>query len=139
MKCVCHSFHLCATKTCNKLPRWLEDMIRDVYNYFLSPKQTAAFKEFQEFATVKQHRVLHSCKTRWLSLHSAVKRLLEQLPELQLFFTQATVEDRVIVAETILQKLNNPLSKLYLEYLDIVLPNFNDLNREMQRENPKIY
>ncbi|KAK8377981.1 hypothetical protein O3P69_018713 [Scylla paramamosain] len=25
-------------------------MIRDVYNYFLSPKQTAAFKDFQEFA-----------------------------------------------------------------------------------------
>ena len=139
MKCVCHSFHLCASKACNKLPRWLEDMIRDVYNYFLSPKQTAAFKDFQEFANVKPHKLLHPCQTRWLSLHSAVKRLLEQLPALQLFFTKAALEDRVIAADTILQRLHDPFSKLYLEFLDFVLPFFNDLNKEMQSENPKIY
>lgn len=139
MKCVCHSFHLCASYACKLLPRWIEDMTRDIYNYFLSPKQMAIFKEFQEFANVKPHKILHPCQTRWLSLHSAVKRLLEQLPALKLFFTQAALEDRLMAPESILQRLNDPLGKLYLEFLDHVLPIFNDLNKEMQAENPKIY
>ncbi|KAK3892039.1 hypothetical protein Pcinc_004008 [Petrolisthes cinctipes] len=49
------------------------------------------------------------------------------------------MEDRVEAAQSILQKLNDPISKLYLEFLDHVLPFFNDLNKEMQAEDPKIY
>lgn len=139
MRCVCHSLHLCTSYACKKLPRWVEDMACDIYNYFLSPKQTAAFKDFQEFANVTPHKLLHPCQTRWLSLHIVVKRLLEQLPALKLFFTQAALEYRLLSAESILQKLQDPFSKLYLEFLDHVLPMFSDLNKEMQSENPKIY
>lgn len=47
-KCICHSFHLCASYACSKLPRFIEDLIRDIYNYFSSsPKRIAEFKEFQ--------------------------------------------------------------------------------------------
>ena len=139
MKCICHSFHLCASYACKKLPRWVEDLARDTHNYFLSPKQSMALKEFQEFVNVKPHKILHPSQTRWLSLHSVVKRLLEQLPALKLFFTQAVMEDRLEAAQLILQKLNDPVSKLYLEFLDHVLPFFTDLNKEMQAEDPKIY
>ncbi|XP_068232268.1 SCAN domain-containing protein 3-like [Palaemon carinicauda] len=139
MKCTCHSFHLCASYACKKLPRWVEDVARDIYNYFLSPKQTMALKEFQEFVNVKPHKILHPSQTRWLSLHSVVKRLLEQLPALKLFFTQAALKDRLVAAETILQRLNDPITKLYLEFLDHVLPFFCDLNKEMQAQDPKIY
>lgn len=90
MKCICHSFHLCASYDCKKLPRSVEDLARDIHNYFLSPKQSMAFKEFQEFADVKPHKILHPSQTRWLSLHSVVKRLLEQLPALKLFFCLST-------------------------------------------------
>lgn len=38
IKCICHSFHLCDSYACKKLPRWVEDLARDTYNYFLSPK-----------------------------------------------------------------------------------------------------
>lgn len=42
MKCICHSFHLCASYACQKLPRFVEDLTRDVYNYFSSsPKRTS--------------------------------------------------------------------------------------------------
>ncbi|XP_045137450.1 uncharacterized protein LOC123519882 [Portunus trituberculatus] len=95
MKCICHSFHLCASYACKKLPRSVEDLARDIHNYFLSPKQSMAFKEFQEFADVKPHKILHPSQTRWLSLHSVVKRLLEQLPALKLFFAQALMEGRL--------------------------------------------
>ncbi|KAL3224003.1 hypothetical protein MRX96_027070 [Rhipicephalus microplus] len=50
LKCVCHSFHLCASYACKTLPRGLEDLARDVYKYFLSPKQTSAYQEVQRLA-----------------------------------------------------------------------------------------
>lgn len=139
LKCVCHSFHLCASSACDKLPRSIEDLARGVYNYFQSPKQASALKEFQEFVSVKPHKLLHPSQTRWLSLQSVVKRLLEQFPALKLFFTSAVLEDRLLAAESILLKLNNPVTQLYLEFLDFVLPLFNDLNCEMQSQQPKLY
>ncbi|KAK9872731.1 hypothetical protein WA026_019512 [Henosepilachna vigintioctopunctata] len=40
MKCICHSFHLCASYACKTLPRGVEDFARDVYNYIQnSPKR----------------------------------------------------------------------------------------------------
>lgn len=43
------------------------------------------------------------------------------------------------MAKEILEKLKNPLFKLYLQFLEFTLPLFNDLNREMQSEKPKIH
>lgn len=48
MKCICHSFHLCASYACATLPRAVEQLARDVYNYFMSsPKRLSELKEFQ--------------------------------------------------------------------------------------------
>ena len=60
MKCICHSFHLCSSYACQKLPRSVED----VYSYFQSPKQSSMLKEFQEFVNIKPHKILHVCQTR---------------------------------------------------------------------------
>lgn len=139
MKYICHSFHLCAFYACNKLPRCIEDLARDIYYYFQSPKQSESLKEFQEFTHVKPHKMFHPSQTRWLSLHSIVKRLLEQLPELKLFFINVSAEERLLAVDSILQKLNDPINTLYLEFLDYVLPLFSDLNCEMQAEKPKLY
>ncbi|CAH1997278.1 unnamed protein product [Acanthoscelides obtectus] len=39
MKCICHSFHLCASYACEKLPNDVQQLARDVYNLFSnSPK-----------------------------------------------------------------------------------------------------
>ena len=39
MKCIWHSFALCASYACLKLPRGIEDLARDIYSYFsCSPK-----------------------------------------------------------------------------------------------------
>lgn len=102
-------------------------------------QQTMALKEIQEFANVKPHKILHPSQTWWLSLHSVVKRLLAQLPALKLFFNQAALKDRLVAVETMLQKLHDPFTKLYLEFLDHVLPFSCDLNKEMQAQDPKIY
>lgn len=140
MKCICHSFHLCASYACKKLPRGVEDFARDVYNYIQnSPKRIGDYKEFQYFVNVKKYKLLHPAQTRWLSLLQVVKRLLEQLPALKLYFQSAELTDRLLAAQSILDKCLEPTTELYLEFLNFVLPYFNNLNKEMQSESPKPY
>lgn len=139
MKCICHSFALCASKACLKLPRFVEDLARDVYSYFsCSPKRMGSLEQFQTFVKVKPHKLLHPSQTRWLSLHMVVSRLLEQYDALKLYFTDAVLSERLLACENILQRLNDPTTKLYLQFLDFVLPVFNSLNKQMQSETSQI-
>lgn len=140
MKCICHSFALCASKACLKLPRFVEDLARDVYSYFsCSPKRMGSLEEFQTFVKVKPHKLLHPSQTRWLSLHMVVSRLLEQYDALKLYFTDAVLSERLLSCENILQRLTDPTTKLYLLFLDFVLPIFNSLNKQMQSEATQIH
>lgn len=34
LKCICHSLHLCASEACKSLPRSIEDLARNIYNFF---------------------------------------------------------------------------------------------------------
>ena len=54
-----HSAHLCASHACEKLPRAIENVVRDVYSYFShSAKRLAGFQKFQLFAQVEPHKIL---------------------------------------------------------------------------------
>ncbi|KAL3179057.1 hypothetical protein MRX96_038303 [Rhipicephalus microplus] len=61
------------------------------------------------------------------------------MPALISFFKKAVTEDRVLAAEAILEKLSNPSTKLYLEFLEYMLPFFTNLNKEMQSEETRIH
>ncbi len=140
VKCICHSYALCASNACSKLPRSIEELARDIYSYFsCSPKRVGELEEFQKFVNVKPHKILHPSQTRWLSLHMVVSRLLEQYNALKLYFTSAVLDDKLVAADTILQRLSNPITKLYLLFLDFVLPVFNKVNKLMQSESTQIH
>lgn len=139
MKCICHSFHLCASYACEKLPQEVEKFTRDVHNYFSnSPKRIGDLKLFQEFANISPLKILHPAATRWLSLESVVKRLLSQYNALILYFTDQ-VSQNILQANTIYNLIQKPETKLYLHFLAYVLPFFNRLNRLMQSEAPQIH
>lgn len=139
-KCICHSFNLCASSASEKLPSALEEFTRNVYNYFsFSPKRVEYLKDFQNFTLTPEHKILHPAQTRWLSLESVVVRILEQYNALTLFFVDAVANDHSQSAENILSKLQDPLTKNFLWFLQFALPFFNKLNREMQSEKPKIH
>ncbi|KAB0793694.1 hypothetical protein PPYR_13314 [Photinus pyralis] len=140
MKCICHSFHLCASYACEKLPEEVEKFARYVYNYFSnSPKRTEELKEFQQFANVSPVKMLHPSSTRWLSLESVVTRLLTQYGALTLYFTDKASSKKDQAAFSILHLLQQPETKLYLEFLAYALPFFNKLNTLMQSEQPQIH
>lgn len=139
MKCICHSLALCASYACQTLPDEVEKLVRTVYTYMQhSFKRKSEFQEFQTFLNVKPHKILHPSQTRWLSLNNVVRRVLEQFESLKLYF-RAENYDSVSGAAEIYDLLNNPINKLYLEFLEFILPTFNDLNLEFQAEAPKIH
>ena len=74
-----------------KNPRACEDLLRNVYNFFFvhSAIRTSELKEFQVFCEVKPHKLLHVSAMRWLSLHDAVARLIEQCNAIKLFPRQS--------------------------------------------------
>lgn len=140
MKCICHSFHLCASYACMKIPNTVESLIRDIYNFFSSsPKRQLEFREFQKFCNIKIHKMLHPAQTRWLSMHMAVSRILEQYEALRLYFTDAVANNDALASQSILEKLNEGVTKLFLQFLDFILPVFNNLNKDMQAESPRIH
>ena len=140
MRCICHTSHLCASHACEKLPRTPEDLIHAVYNYFShSAKRQGEFQKFQLFADVEPHRILKRCQTRWLSLHSCVQRLIEQWDALVLYFQSVTNTDNLLSSQNILSQLQNPICKLYLHFLNFVLPKFTELNLMFQSSKMSLH
>ena len=94
IKCSCHMIHLAASYACLRLPKYIEDLCRNIYSHFsLSSKRQEVLKMFQMFAGVEPHKILAPGQTRWLSLHMCVKRLLEQWGALQLYFNDLAYSD----------------------------------------------
>uniref|UniRef100_A0A6P7H114 Uncharacterized protein LOC114344781 n=1 Tax=Diabrotica virgifera virgifera TaxID=50390 RepID=A0A6P7H114_DIAVI len=143
MKCSCHSFAICCSYACKKLPDSTEKLLREIYKYFqYSPKKFSQFRQFQDFCAVKPHKMLQPSQTRWLSLVSVVRRVLEQWNALKLFFQNEVLTDpdkSITNADTIHISMENVFQKMYLHFLDFILAMVTDLNKLMQAEDPKIF
>ncbi|XP_076066039.1 uncharacterized protein LOC143039686 [Oratosquilla oratoria] len=140
IKCVSHSIHLCCSDACKVLPRQTEDLIRNVYSFFShSAKRVHEFKEFQVYCKVKPHKMLHACQTRWLSLHSAVKRMLEQWNPLSMYFDLKESEEKLTSISQVNIALKDPTMRLYFTFLDYILPLCTDFNKLSQRKSPVIH
>lgn len=138
-KCICHSMHLCANEACKKLPRRCEDLARNVYAFFKhSAKRQSEYIEFQEFLNTKIHKLLHPSQTRWLSLLSVINRLLEQWESLKLFFSHQWLEERTVAAELIHRELNDDFVKLYILFLQWILPKFVKMNEYFQGTDSRL-
>lgn len=136
MKCVCHSLHLCASEACKMLPRNCEDLPRNIYSFFKnSSKRQCKLVQFQMFANLEVHKILHPSQTRWLSLAAVVDRILEQWNALRLFFDHEWLNERLMAVEEIHRQLNNPFMKGFYLFLQWALPKFTNLNKYFQSEN----
>ncbi|KAL0881616.1 hypothetical protein ABMA27_001442 [Loxostege sticticalis] len=140
VKCSCHMIHLVASKACLKLPRFVEDFLRNVGAHFnRSTLRQEKLKELQLFFNVEVHKILSPSVTRWLSLEACVKRVLEQYDVLSEYFRLELLEDPSKITEDIIGVLDNKLTKIYLEFMSYVLEQFNDFNRLFQSEKPLLH
>jgi len=67
-----------------------------------------------------------------------VKQVLEQYVPLKSYFS-LQMADGINNSQTICQSLNNPIYKMYLEFLELILPTLVNLNLEFQSATPKVY
>ena len=140
VKCSCHLIHLVASYACLKLPKYVEDLCRNVFSHFsLSSKRQHAFLEFQKFVDVEPHKILAPGQTRWLSLQACVRRLLEQWDALTLYFVELSFSDPTQVNDMIADALNNKITRAYLEFLDYNLGKLNAFNTLFQSDSPNIF
>lgn len=139
-KCICHSLHLCASEAAKTLPRHCEDLIRNIYTYFAhSAKRKYDFQQFQNLLDLKPHKLLHPCQTRWLSLHQAVERILEQWDALKQYFSHIESTEKLRAVTLIVKDLGDPSVYMYLHFLKFILPTITHLNLLFQKETPTIF
>ncbi|XP_076043833.1 uncharacterized protein LOC143026929 isoform X1 [Oratosquilla oratoria] len=138
-RCICHSIHLAASEAAKQLPRKCEDLLRDIYSFFShSAKRKHELKIFQNFCNVKPHKILHPCQTRWLSYHE-VARILEQWQPLRLYFIEKETELRLLSIQNIIEKMRDPSVRMYLTFLNYILPKFKKINLKFQSNEPTIH
>ena len=140
VKCSCHSCNLVANYAVKAFPEELETTMKVIFAHFSqSSARRRMFKEFQEFAQVEKHVILSPGQTRWLSLHNSVKRLLEQLQPLILYFTAEVADDKSKSAIDILTYLKHPQTEPFLNFLIYALGCLTEFNTVFQSESPLLH
>lgn len=140
IKCSCHMIHLAASKACLKLPKHVEDLLRNIGSHFnRSYKRQSDFLEFQEFFKTEIHKILSPATTRWLSVKQCVDRILEQYEPLKAYFTQTAFDDPSYTLQTMMETLNNRFTKIYLEFMSYILEILCDFNLIFQKEKPLLH
>ena len=130
VKCVCHIAATCSNDAAKQLPDKLETFVSDIWAYFThSASRLEDLEEFNCFLddSTSPRRLLKPCQTRWLSLESCVARVLDQWGRLESFF-----KSRDDSKGKSLGKKFNPITKLYLLFIQESLPMFNKFNKFFQ-------
>lgn len=139
IKCTCHSLHLCTSYACKKLPVTVEKLCRNIFNFFAhSSKRIAEFKEFQDYCSVKSHKILGISSTRWLSLDNVINRIIEQWDALRLYFISCSLEINGIQSTELAESMSSPRFKIYFLFLSYILHVINNLNKEFQSEKSRL-
>ncbi|XP_054746788.1 zinc finger protein 862-like [Anastrepha obliqua] len=138
MTCTCHSLHLCTSYASRHLPKSIDFLCRNIYNYFShSSKRINDLKEFQEYCSVEPHKILGVSQTRWLSLEGVVARLIEQWDSLKLYFISCFYEVNGIRPAQLAEEMCAN-TKCYFLFLTYILPIINNLNKDFQSESSRL-
>jgi len=131
--CICHSLQLAVTEASkDQLPRVIEYIIQETYNWFSrSSQRQAAYKEV--FHVINEGhdplKIVRACKTRWLSIESAVTRIVQQFEELKLHFGFVRLEENCYTAETLYSLYSDHTVHAYLIFLKITLREVQAVNK----------
>ena len=142
VKCSFHMIHLCISHACAELSTTLEDLCRNIFNYFnRSSLQQHELKEFQMFFQISPHKMLSFGQTRWLSLEQCVSWMLKRWDALTLYFSSIVAEKRdpSYVTDSILKNLKNPFIKAQMEFLQVQLHQTNEFNTLFQSDQPLLH
>jgi len=137
--CVCHSLQLAVSAAASTaLPRNIEYLIKETYNWFShSTLRQAQYKNLCN-AINNGHdplKIVKACDTRWLSIETAVSRILHQWIELKTLFQIARQKEKCYNAEILFNMYSDNNNLAYLTYLHPVLLEIQVVNKSFESNN----
>lgn len=136
VRCVCHSIQLAVSHASEgTIPRNLEFLISETYNWFSqSSTRQAEYKEL--YKTINEGhdplKIVRACQTRWLSIHSAVERILKQWCELKTHFE---ISNRNYTAEMLYRMYRDDMNLAFTSFLCPILEELQRVNKAFQAKN----
>ena len=138
--CPCHILHNCARKAADVFTTVFDvkEFVIDVYYYFdKSTKRKNSLLSFCSFCNQEYRSMVKHVSTRWLSLFGAIERTLSKYVSLKSYFLSSDESQAWFV------RLNNifsdPMTEVYLLFLQAVLPTLIEANNFLQRDEPLIH
>lgn len=140
--CPCHIVHNIASKASDSYARVtgfdVDDFCIDVYYWFeKSIKRKQSLSDFRSLCDSAYAKMLKHVSTRWLSLESAVSRILLKYAGLKSYFLSN--HDNNARFRRLQEKFEDPLTEVHLLFFQAVLQQFVHVNKFMQLENPILF
>ena len=139
--CQCHVVHntsSAAAKAFNAETRFdVEDLLVNIYYWFdYSTKRKCKLVEYTDFCDQEYRKIIKHVNMRWLSLEKVITRTLLHYQSLKTHFLS---EDESVARFKRLQTaFSNPMTEVYLLFLQSALQILVNLNLFLQREEPLI-
>lgn len=140
IRCLCHSLQLAASAATKELPRNLEFLIRETYDWFSkSSLRQVQYKTL--YKTINDEntsplKIVQACATKWLSIESAVSRIHTQWLELKTHFQIAKQNDeKCYMADLLHQMYCDDFNFAYICFLKPILADVNKVNKAFESNN----
>lgn len=138
IRCVCHSIQLAVSHAAAEcLPRNLDFMIKETYNWFShSAVRQVKYKDLYSLINEGQTplKLVQLSQTRWLSIESAIVRILQQWVELKTHFEMARHGERCYTAELLYEMFCDKKNYVFLVYLKHILGEVQTVNKKFEAE-----
>jgi len=134
--CICHSLQLAVSAAASEtLPRNIEYMIRETYNWFShSSLRQAQYKNL--FKAINEGHeplnIVKACDTRWLPIETAVSRISNQWLELKTLFGIAKLKEKCYAADILHNMFVDDRNLAYLKFLHPVLEEVQKVNKSFE-------
>ena len=139
--CPCHIVHNNAAKAGKAFANIgfdIQDLCVDTFYWFeYSTKRKAGLGDFCNFCDTEYRHVVKFCSTRWLSLESAVTRLLRLYQALKSYFLSESASQPRF--HRLKRAFEDPMTEIYLLFFQSILPVFTRINLLFQRSDPCIH
>lgn len=134
--CICHSLQLAVSAAAAEtLRRNIDYLIRETYNLFShSTLRQAQYKHL--FKAINDGhdplKIDKACDTRWLSIETAVSRILKQWVELKTLFGIAKQSEKCYMADTLHAMYCDINNFAYLKFLYPILEEIQKVNKSFE-------
>ena len=131
--CICHLADLTVKAGMETLPVDIDQLFIDIfYHFYHSSKCKQEFRDLWcSLFTSEPEVILKHSPTRWLSLLRCVRRYIQQYSGLKSYFL--TCGDETNKVQSIISRLENPLTLPLLHFLSFILPHMDRFSKMFQK------